>query len=61
MRTTWITIFTIEKNIGSLALIPPQNLTLLFNQFNSLPDETNLHDNDVDKTNNCNYYNVEQV
>ena len=61
MRTTWITIFTIEKNIGSLALIPPQNLTLLFNQFNSLPDETNLRDNDVDKTNNCNYYNVEQV
>ena len=51
---------TVEKNIGSLVLNPPQNLSLLFNQFNSLSDETNLHD-DVDKINNCKQYDVEQV
>ena len=42
---------TVEKNIGSLVLNPPPNLSLLFNQFNSISDETNLHDdNDADKT-----------
>ena len=52
---------TVEKNIGSLILNPPQNLSLLFNHFNSLSDETNLHDDDVDKIINCIYYDVEQV
>ena len=52
---------TVEKNIGSLVLNPPQNLSLLFNQFNSLSDETNLHNDDIDKINNCKYYDVEQV
>ena len=52
---------TVEKNIGSLVLHPPQNRSLLFNQFSSLSDETNLHDDDVDKINNCKYYDVEQV
>ena len=52
---------TVEKNIGSLVLNPPQNLSLLFNQFNSLSDETNLHNDDTDKINNCKYYDVEQV
>ena len=34
----------------------------MFNQFNSLSDETNLHDDDgVDKINNCKYYDLEQV
>ena len=49
---------TVEKNIGSLVLNPPQNLSLLFNQFNSLSDETNLHNDDVDKIYNCKYYDV---
>ena len=40
------------KNIGSLALNPPQNLSLLFDQFNSSSNETSLHDDDVDKINN---------
>ena len=40
-----------EKNIGSLVLKLPQNLTLLFNQFHCLFDETNLQDNDDDKSN----------
>ena len=53
----------VEKNIRSLVLNSPQNL---FNQFNSLSDETNLHDDDdddddVDKINNCKYYDLEQV
>ena len=51
---------TIEKNIGFLVLInAPQNLSLLLNQFSCLSDETNLHD--VDKINNCKYYDAEQV
>ena len=36
-------------------------MSLLFNQLNSLFDETNFYDHDVDKINNCNYYDVEQV
>ena len=42
-------------------LNPPENLGLLFNQFNSLNAETNLHDDDVDKINNCKYYDVDQM
>ena len=34
---------------------------MLFNQFNSLSDETNLHDDDVHKINNYKYYDVEQA
>ena len=52
---------TVEKNIGPLVLNPIQNLSFLFNQFNSLSDETNLHNDDVDKINNCKYYDVEQI
>ena len=61
MRTTWITVLLLKRNIGSLVLNPPQNLSLLFNQFNSLSEETNLHDDNVDKINNCKYYDAEQV
>ena len=61
MRTTWITVLLLKKNIGSVVLNPPQNLSLLFFQFNSLADETNLQDDDVDKINNCKYYDVEQM
>ena len=52
MRTTWITCITVE-NIGSVVLKQAQKLSLFFNQFNSLFDETNLHDDDVDKIHNC--------
>ena len=49
----------VEKNTGSLILNPPENLSKLFSRFNSLSDETNLHDDDdeedVDKINNCKY------
>ena len=51
----------VEKNIRSLVLNPPQNLSSFFNQFNSLSGETNLHDDDVDKINNCKYYDVEKL
>ena len=57
---------TVEKNIVTLVLNPPQNRRLLFNQFNSLSDKKNLHDDDdddddddVDKINNCKYHDVE--
>ena len=36
-------------------------MSLLFNQFNSLSEETDLHDDDVDKMDNCKYYDVEQM
>ena len=52
---------TVKKNTGSPVLNPLQNLNLLFNHFNSLSDETNLPDDDIDKTKNCKYYDVEQV
>ena len=52
---------TVKKNIRSPVLNPLQNLSLLFNHFNSLSDETNLPDDDIDKTKNCKYYDVEQV
>ena len=60
MRTTWITVLLLKKTLD-LVLNPIQNLSFLFNQFNSLSDETNLHNDDVDKINNCKYYDVEQV
>ena len=60
MRTTWITVLLLKKNIGSVVWNPPQNLSL-FIQFNSLADETNLQDDDVDQINNCKYYDVEQM
>ena len=47
--------------VATVQYLPPQNLSLLLNQFNSLSDETNLNDDDVDKINNCKYYDVEQV
>ena len=54
----------VEKNTGSLILNPPENLSKLFSQFNSLSDETNLHDDDdeeedVDKINDCKYDKVQ--
>ena len=58
MRTTYITVLLLKR---TTILNPSQNLSLLFNQFNSLSDETNFHDDDVDKINNCKYYDAEQV
>ena len=65
---------SVEKNIECLVLNPPQNLSLLLNQFNSLSDKTDLHDdddddddddedddNDIDLINNCKHFYVEQV
>ena len=46
----------VEKYIGSLVLNPLQNWSLFFNQFNSLSVQTNLHHDDIDKINNCKYY-----
>ena len=30
--------------------------TVQYFQFNNLSDKTNLHDDDIDKINNCKYY-----
>ena len=43
-----------DKNIGSLAKEPPQSLTILFNQINSLFDETDFQDGKDFKLDNCN-------
>ena len=61
----------VEKNIECLVLNPPQNLSLLLNQFNnSLSDKADLHDDDndddddddgIDLINNCKHFYVEQV